>query len=120
MINSSKIDIERFLEEFKQKFKVYGVFFKNREKNEQALYDLEITPKQREEYLLNLEPEDYLSGPIADAFDPNSPDNYEFAITLKSKEVYIKINKGKPGKRVMCISFHISERRVKYPFKKEK
>jgi hypothetical protein len=25
---------------------------------------------------------------------------------------------GKPEKRVMCISFHIAEREMKYPFKK--
>lgn len=118
MSSISSEDIEKFLSEFKQKFRVYGVFFKNREKNEQALYDLEITPKQREEYLLNLEPTDYCSGPFSDAYDPDSPDNYEFGITVKKKEVYIKINIGKPSKRVMCISFHIAERKMNYPFKK--
>lgn len=120
MSSTSRKDIERFLEEFKQKFKVYGVFFKNREKNEQALLDLEITPKQREEFLLNLEPDDYSAGPFADAYDPDSPGNYEFGISVKKKEVYVKINMGKSEKRVMCISFHIAERKMNYPFKVKK
>jgi hypothetical protein len=117
LISNSKDEIASYLEEFKQKFRIYGVFFKNREKNEQALLDLEITPKQREEYLLKLKPEDYSSGPFADAYDPDSPDNYEFGITVRNREVYIKINMGKPLKRVMCISFHIAERKMNYPFK---
>lgn len=120
MRSVSHKDIERFLEEFKQKFRVYGVFFKNREKNEQALLDLEITPKQREEFLLNLEAENYSKGPFEDAYDPNSPENYEFGIIVKKREVYIKINMGKPSKSVMCISFHIAERKMNYPFKKKK
>ena len=118
MSSASQKDIERFLNDFKQKFKIFGVFFINRDKNEQALLDLEITSKQREEFLLNLKPEDYLSGPFTDAYDPDSPPNYEFGITVKNKEVYIKINMGKPEKSVMCISFHIAEREMKYPFKK--
>lgn len=120
MNSVSRKNVEQFLTEFKQKFKVYGVYFKDREKNIQALLDLEITPKQREEFLLNLEPNDYASGPFPDAYDPGSPENYEFGITVKKKEVYIKINMGKPAKRVMCISFHIAERKLSYPFKKKK
>lgn len=120
MSSISPKDIESFLEEFKQKFKVYGVFFKNREKNEQALLDLEITPKQREEFLLNLKPENYSKDPFADAYDPDSPENYEFGITVKKKEIYIKINMGKTSKRVMCISFHIAEREMHYPLNKKK
>lgn len=120
MSSASQKDIELFLNEFKQKFRIYGVFFINREKNEQTLLDLEITSKQREEFLLNLKSEDYSSGPFTDAYDPDSPQNYEFGITVKKKEVYIKINMGKPEKRVMCISFHIAERELNYPFKKNK
>lgn len=119
MSSISLEEVESFLEEFKQKFRIYGVFFKNRDKNEQALLDLEITPKQREEFLLSLKPDDYSSGPFSDAYDPQSPDNYEFGIIIKKKEVYIKINMGKPSKRVMCISFHIAEREMNYPFKKK-
>ena len=120
MKSISPSDIEKFLVGFKQKFNVFGVFFINREKNEQALLDLEITPKQREEFLLTLEPDDYSKGPFADAFDPESPNNYEFGISVKNREVYIKINMGKPAKSVMCISFHIADHKMNYPFKKKK
>jgi len=78
---------------------------------------LEITSKQREGFLAGLEAKDYSRGPIDDAYDPESPPNYEFGITIKGKEIYIKINLGKTGKRVMCISFHIAEHKMKYPFK---
>ncbi len=81
--------------------------------------DLEITPNQRIEYLLQLNKSDYVSGPFSDAFDPLSPSNYEFGITIKGKEVYIKINMGKPGKSVMCISFHLAEYKMNFPFSGE-
>ena len=116
MSTNNKSEIESFLADFKVKLKIFKVFFKNREKNEQALYDLEITPKQREDYLLNLKVIDYSSGPNDDLFDPESPPNYEFGITINGKEIYIKINMGKPGKSVMCISFHLAEYKMKYPF----
>ncbi len=91
--------------------------FKYRDENQQALYDLEITPKDRENYLLELIPEDFLKGPIDDAYDPESPPNYEFGKSIKGKDVYIKINMGKPEKKVMCISFHIAKYDLKYSFK---
>ncbi len=119
MSNMNKSEIESFLSDFKAKLNIYDVFFKNRDKNEQALYDLEITAGQRKEFLANLNVGDYSGGPFTDAFDPESPANYEFGIMIKKKEVYIKINMGKTGKSVMCISFHIAEYKMKYPFKKK-
>ena len=108
-----------FLTDFKQKLLVFGVFFIHRDKNIQTLLDLEITSLQRVYYLQNLTVEDYSEGPNDDLFDPESPPNYIFGITINGKEIYIKINLGKPQKSVMCISFHISDIKMKYPFKEK-
>jgi hypothetical protein len=37
---------------------------------------------------------------------------------VKKAEVYIKIRLGKPNGKVICVSFHPAERKMKYPFKK--
>lgn len=41
-----------------------------------------------------------------------------FGIDIKGKEVYIKLSKGLPNGPVICHSFHVAERKMKYPFKK--
>ncbi len=77
---------------------------------------LEITASERIEYIKKLSAKNYFAGPTEDAFDPNSPPNWEFGMKIKGKKVYIKINMGKPQKRVMCISFHIAEYKITYPY----
>jgi hypothetical protein len=42
-----------------------------------------------------------------------------FGKEVKQREVYIKITMGFPGTSTICISFHISEHPMKYPFKKQ-
>ncbi len=116
MSQSTKEEVELFLNDFFAKLSVYDIFFKNREKNFNTLLELEITAFERIEYIKNLSVKNYFSGPKKDAFDPNSPPNWEFGMKIKEKEVYIKINMGKPNKSVMCISFHIAESDITYPY----
>ncbi len=116
---TTKIQVQQFLVDFKIKFGVFGVIFENRDKNFQTLLDLDITPKEREGYLLKLNSNDFSEGPITHNNYPNSPPLYVFGINVKGREVYIKINLGKPEKSVMCISFHISKNKMKYPFKEK-
>ena len=89
---TGKSEIKSFLDEFKIKMKTFGIVFKDREKNIQALYDLEITAIQRNEYLLSLRVEDYYRGPKTDSFDPESSSFWEFGITIRRKQVFIKIS----------------------------
>ena len=117
MPNSTKEKVESFLNDFHTKLNVFSIVFVNREKNSQALLDLEITTEQRLEFIKNLKAEDYFNGPRQDANVPNSPPFWEFGINVKENEVYIKINFGKPNKSVMCISFHIAENKITYPYK---
>lgn len=111
-----KSEIKSFLDDFKIKMKTFGIIFKDREKNIQGLLDLDITPLQREKYLFNLKVEDYLDGPKRDSFDSDSPDYWEFGITIKKTQVYIKISLWK-FRKVLCISFHPAEHKMRFPYK---
>lgn len=112
-----KAQIESFLYEFKTKLNSFDVIFVNRDKNRNALLQLEITALQRLEYLQSLKLENYFKGPIENAFDPDCFPNWEFGMNIKGLEVYIKISLGKPNKSVICISFHLAEYKIEYPFK---
>lgn len=113
---ADKSEIKSFLDDFKVKMKIFGVFFKDRDKNIQGLLDLDIKAIQREDCLFNLKVEDYYRGPKMDAYDPHSPEFWEFGITIKKIQVFIKISLWK-YKKVLCISFHPAEHKMKFPYK---
>jgi len=46
-------------------------------------------------------------------------DMWVFGKDVKGQEVYIKISLGQKNSQTICISFHISEYKMKYPFKGE-
>lgn len=113
----SEKEIESFLNLFKEKMKIQEVLFRDeRGKNAQALLDLEIRPVEREEILASLKIKEYCTGPIKDTLY-NGSDLWVFGRIIKKKEVYIKISMGFPGSGVICISFHIAERKLKFPLK---
>ncbi len=114
---ATKSEVEAFLSTFKAKMEVFDVVFLNRDKNLQALIDLEMTRISRKEILKELRVGDYFRGPTKDA--ENGPDLWEFGRLHKQKEVYIKITIGMVSKPVICISFHLAERAIVYPFKKQ-
>lgn len=66
----TKEEVELFLSRFIQKVEVFGIVFRDdRGKNMQTLLELEITPKYREDVIMNLDPEDYVEGPIEDTLN---------------------------------------------------
>jgi len=111
----NKSEIEEFLNNFRAKLDVFSVIFEDRNKNKQALLDLEITPAKRRELLKVIKPENYSSGPNRDENDTRRPNYWEFGMQYNGKEIYIKINMGFQNKPVICISFHIAERPITYP-----
>ncbi|KAA9341144.1 type II toxin-antitoxin system MqsR family toxin [Larkinella humicola] len=111
-----KEEISRFLADFKTKMDVYNVVYMNREKNLQALSDLDIRPFERTAYLKSLEVESYYRGPLPD--QAGISDLWEFGIPVKGKEVYIKIQLGAHNRSTICISFHLAEFPMTYPYKK--
>ena len=114
-MNTKKVAVEQCLNAFKQKMEVFDVVFLNREKNLQALLDLEIVSASRKERLKELKATDYYKGLTPDQF--GGENLWEFGRTIKGKEVYIKITMGRQNKPVICISFHLAEHKIKYPFK---
>ncbi|MBR5019573.1 MAG: toxin [Bacteroidales bacterium] len=117
---ATKLEVQRFLRTFHAKLKVFDImFWDDREKNRQALFDLDITPVYRVEIIKNLAVTDYSAGPIVSALDKNT-EMWVFGKDVKQREVYIKISLGFPNASVICISFHLAEHDLGYPFKNEK
>jgi len=108
-------DIESFLNAFKEKLKIWNVIYLSRKKNLDALLMLGIVPNQRREYLISLTTQDYCQGPKP---SNNNMPIWVFGKTIGKKEVYIKIQIGKPNKSVICISFHLAKYPLDYPYKK--
>jgi hypothetical protein len=109
--------IEAFLKEFRQKKKIYGLLFRDdRAKNQQTLLDLEITSRKREEIIDSIQVRDYVEGPKEESLYKGAA-MWVFGKQVKGRDVYIKITMGFPSTSVICISFHIAERTLTYPFK---
>ncbi len=116
-IMPSKTDVEGFLNRFYQKVAVFGMVFRDdRDKNRQALAELDITARYRENVVLSLSTEDYIEGPVEDLLNKIG-DLWVFGKDVKGKEVYIKISMGKENSHTICISFHVAEHKLKYLFK---
>ena len=112
-----KKEVFEYLEGLKVKIRIFGlIFLDDRGKNSQTLLDLEITPIKRREIIAELKPEDYSEGPLEDKMHGILP-MWVFGRTVKGKEIYIKISMGQSNRSAVCISFHIAEHPLKYPFK---
>lgn len=116
---TTKEDVKKFLDLFHEKLKIYDIIYRDdRGKNQKTLEELEIIPSYRTVVIKSLEVEDYSQGPIADKLY-RLGDLWVFGKNVKGREIYIKIMLGKFGGRTICVSFHIAENPLFYPFKKE-
>ena len=116
---ATRLEVQRFLRTFHAKLKVFDILFRDdRGKNQQALFDLDITPVFRVEIIKSLAVADYSAGPIVDELGKNA-EMWVFGKDVKQREVYIKISLGFPNESVICISFHLAEHEMRYPFKNE-
>ena len=114
---TEKHEVYRFLEDFKSKLGLWGVVYRDdRQKNTQTLLTLDIIPKTRTETLAGLEIPDYSAGPIEETLYGGAA-MWVFGRMIKGKEVYIKITMGNKDNKVICISFHLAEKPMTYPFK---
>jgi hypothetical protein len=113
---ATKQEVDKFLRDFKEKMKFWDVVFRDdRGKNFDTLSELELRPLDRKKILSNLKTSDYSEGPLKDSLNGGT-DMWVFGKEVKSNEVYIKISFGCDGASVICISFHISEFKMHYPF----
>ena len=109
-------EVERFLERMREKIRVFGIIYRDdRGKNMQTLAELEITPVFRDSIIIDLGVEDYSEGPIVDSIN-NYGEMWVFGKDVKDNEVYIKITLD-AGTNALCISFHIAEHKMNFPFK---
>lgn len=115
---ASKHEVETYLKELKMKIDIFGILFlDDRGKNQQTLHDLEISPAKRKEIIGSLKAEDYSQGPLDEKMLGILP-MWVFGKQVKKKEVYIKVSMGIENNGAVCISFHIAEHLMNYPFKK--
>jgi hypothetical protein len=115
MANREQVQV--FLRELKEKIKIWGILYRDdRGKNAQTLADLELRPIDRDKNIENLITDDYCQGPLEDKLYKGSG-MWIFGKEVKKNEVYIKITLGLPSSNIICISFHISEHKLTYPYK---
>ncbi len=114
---ATQLEIQSFLNDFKAKLSIWGVVFRDdRSKNAQALLDLDITRDERISLLGKIVVADYSEGPLEEKLY-GGHDMWVFGKNMKNKELYIKIALGVNRSKVICISFHIAEHKMNYPFK---
>lgn len=112
-----KEDVQKFLEQFHEKMKVFGIIYRDdREKNRKALEELEIVPSFRKIVIESLGVEDYVEGPVIDTLY-KCGEMWVFGKDVKGREVYIKIMISDITSQTICISFHLAEKEMNYPFK---
>ncbi len=112
-----KEEINYFLKQFREKKSVWSIVFRDdRGKNNSTLAILEITPNKRIEIIDSLKDVDYSEGPIEEKLNGGA-NMWVFGKQIKKQEVYIKISMGFEGLSVICISFHIAEHPMNYPYK---
>lgn len=117
-MSATKEDVRSFLKRLKAKIGLYDIIYEdNRPKNAQTLATLELRPYERDEIVKNLSVNDYSEGPKPEDYFGVDSEMYVFGKIVKSREIYIKITLGRKNSSVICISFHIAEHPMDYPFK---
>ncbi|MEJ7694023.1 hypothetical protein [Daejeonella sp.] len=110
-------DVEVFLRDFKIKSEVFGlVFWDTRQKNTQALFDLELTWAKRLDIVKLITAKEYSEGPVDDSLF-GIAGLWVFGKKYKDQDIYIKISMGNKDDCAICISFHRAEHPMKYPLK---
>ena len=116
----TKEDVQKFLAQFHEKMKVFGILYRDdRGKNQSTIEELELVPSFRNVVIENLVAEDYVQGPVVDELNKLG-EMWVFGKDIKGREVYIKIMLGGVGCQTICISFHLAEYPLVYPFKVKK
>ncbi|HEX8426668.1 MAG TPA: hypothetical protein VF639_10300 [Hymenobacter sp.] len=109
--------MESYLQAFQTKLSVFSVVFLDRDKNStKTLLKLGISGDNRLACLRELEPTDYVQGPIPNQ-QPTEAPLWVFGRTIRRHEIYIKVTLGRPNGSVLCISFHVAEHPLSYPHK---
>jgi len=118
MIIATLAEIQKFLNDFHQKVEVFDIMFLDeREKNMHAISDLNLTRGERKQIIKSLTIDNYSEGPIKNLLNQWG-DLWVFGKDVQNQEVYIKICYGQPNRSTICVSFHVAEFPMQYPYKK--
>lgn len=114
---SSQVEITFFLTQYKFFMNTAGGFdFIERPVNMKSLAELGLTIEQAEEVVYELTYVDYTAGPEEDIDYPNHS-IWTFGYDINGTEVYIKLSDNFKFGKAKCLSFHISEYPMAYPYK---
>lgn len=112
-------EVESFLQNFKVKYKIFDIVFRDsRDKNANTLLLLDMPPARRREILESIVAADYTEGPLDDRLY-GIASLWVFGKIYQQKEIYIKISMGVTNAPVICISFHPAERPMNYLYKNQ-
>jgi len=116
-MNISKEDVAKFLKDAKSLIAKGNVFIAKRSINLQDIVDIGLTMGGVKQELLGLTVENYSKGPEPDRDFPG--EIWVFGKEILNHEVYIKIkiDQEVEHKELTCISFHIAEYKLDYPFR---
>jgi hypothetical protein len=112
-------DVRNFLRSFKRAV-VDGQFWVvNRSKNNATLSQLGLRRRDQEDIILDLTPADYYKGPEPDRDKPG--DLWFFGPDFNGRRLYIKLKLVKDGPiiKAKCLSFHLAEHTLTFPFADE-
>lgn len=105
-----------FLRRFHAKAILYEPIVLSRKKNDDSLAEHHITHKQVVGMLTSLTIANFVRGPLEEEFY-GSKEMFEFGLTIKGVEFYVKLTLGRENTPPVCISFHTAEHPLTYPFK---
>jgi hypothetical protein len=107
-----------FLKDFKELMRQGNYYVREHIKNIQALIELGLTTRLRDEIIFSITIEDYCSGPVPDQLHPGV--YWIFGKEVEEVEIYIKLKivTYSHGEKAICISFHPSEHPLRYPFRR--
>ena len=108
--------VKEFLKEFKRLVSQNKYRIVDRDKTMETIAQLGVDYEFIKETLLKLIPTDYCSGPEEDR-DCKGEYLWIFGKTVDKEEIYIKLKIIEDEEYGKCISFHIAEKKLKYPFK---
>lgn len=117
MAQATREEVASFLKEFKETAVRYGgVFFVSRREYDETRKELEINKLGVEHEIYNLTTNHYSSGPDTDY--GGQGEVWVFGKEIRGREVYIKlkVSAADIGKIAKCLSFHIADRPIKYPY----
>lgn len=116
-IIKNKEEVEAFLRQFLPKMDIWGIILIDRKKNMEAMAALGITFTATKEIIKDIHTIDYVET-IINVFSYG--DMWVFGKDIDGKEIYVKVAMGRPNTSTICISFHLAEHPLRYPFKDNK